>query len=108
MLGDVPDLGERFIFQGLLRLRLAVGPSSDSVAGFAVAARSDEWILLRARSTLLTCHLLIQAQPEQVSLATVMRYHRRLGAMAWTPVSAVHRRLAAGLLRDAAAKLART
>lgn len=102
MFGDTPSIAERFIFQGLLRLDLVPGPSRDTVAGFVITERSSEHIRLEAISTLLTCHLLVQVRTDGVSLATVMTYHRRSGHSIWTVVSAAHRRLAPGLLRDAA------
>ncbi|MGC5616160.1 nucleotide disphospho-sugar-binding domain-containing protein [Georgenia sp. Z1491] len=105
MLGDVPSLAERFIFQVLLRLRLARTATDETVAGFAIAERTGERVLLEADSPLLRCRLLVQVREHSVSLTTVMGYHRRRGRITWTLVSAVHRRLGPGLLREAAAKV---
>lgn len=102
MFGDTPSIAERFIFQVLLRLELSPFPSRDTIAGFIVAERTPERIRLEAVSTLLTCHLVVQVHTDGVSLATFMKYHRRAGRAVWTVVSAAHRRLAPGLLRDAA------
>lgn len=102
MFGDTPSIAEQFIFQVLLRLELAPAPSRDSVAGFVVAERTCEHIRLEAASTLLICHLVVQVHRSGVTLTTVMKYHRRAGRAVWTVVSAAHRRLAPGLLRDAA------
>ncbi|MFD1717746.1 hypothetical protein [Georgenia deserti] len=102
MFGDTPDAAERFIFRTLLRLRLAPGPSRDTVAGFVITDRAPESIRLMAHSPLLTTHLVIQVSVDGASLATVMDYHRRRGRVTWTVVSLVHRRLAPGLLREAA------
>ncbi|MFJ6656054.1 hypothetical protein ACIQNG_06770 [Streptomyces sp. NPDC091377] len=42
----------------------------------------------------------------RLSLATFLHYDRRLpGRAIWTPLSAVHRRLAPGLLRGAEARV---
>jgi hypothetical protein len=41
-----------------------------------------------------------------VSLATLLRYDRSLGRGVWPPLSAIHRRVVPGLLRDAAARVA--
>jgi hypothetical protein len=106
MFGDVPSAAERFIWRGLLGIRLSRGASPDTVAGWRIAARGGDWIRLEAASWFLTGNLLVRAAGGQVSLATFLRYDRLLGHAVWPPLSAVHRGLAPGLLRDAAAKLA--
>lgn len=40
-----------------------------------------------------------------MSLATFQRYDRRAGALVWSVLSAVHRRMAPGLLRAAEVKV---
>jgi hypothetical protein len=105
MFGDVPTAAERFIWRGLLGIRLNRGRSPDTVAGWRIAGRSEDWIRLEAASWFLTGNLLVQVADGQVSLGTFLRYDRRLGHLVWPPLSAVHRRLAPGLLRDAAAHL---
>ncbi|MFI0405678.1 hypothetical protein [Actinomadura sp. 3N508] len=105
MFGDVPTLAERFIWRALLGLRLAKGRSSDTVAGWRITGRGQDWIRLEAASWFLTGNLLVQAADGRVSLATFLRYDRTLGRLAWSPLSAVHRRLAPGLLHGAAAKI---
>ncbi|MGV9776925.1 hypothetical protein [Streptosporangium sp. NPDC003464] len=106
MFGDVPSAAERLIWRGLLGLRLSRGRSPDTVAGWLIAGRGEDWIRLEAASWFLTGNLLVQAADGRVSLGTFLRYDRRLGHSVWPPLSAVHRRLAPGLLRDAAAKTA--
>lgn len=103
MFGDVPALAERVIWRGLLGLRLAKGPSTDTVAGWRIAARGEDWIRLEAASWFLTDNLVVQVDDGRLSLGTFLRYDRRLGRTVWLPLSAVHRRLAPGLLRDAEA-----
>ncbi|WP_283138116.1 hypothetical protein [Rhizohabitans arisaemae] len=105
MFGDVPSLAELLIWRGLLGLRLSRGRSPDTVAGWRIAERGEDWIRLEAASWFLTGNLLVQAAEGRVSLGTFLYYDRRLGRSVWPPLSAVHRRLAPGLLRDAAAKL---
>lgn len=105
MFGDAPDPAARLIFHHLLRMRLAP-PSPDTIAGLRVAQRGGDWIRLEGGSSLLDCHLVVRTTADTVTLATVMRYRGRLGAAVWTVLSAVHRRLAAGLLRTAAATIA--
>ncbi|MFD0899979.1 DUF2867 domain-containing protein [Actinomadura sediminis] len=108
MFGDVPTLAERFIWRGLLGLRLARGRSPHTVAGWRIAERGKDWILLEAASWFMSDNLLVQTAEGRVSLSTFLRYDRLLGRAIWSPLSAVHRRLAPGLLRDATAKLRAT
>lgn len=105
MLGDVPGVGERFIWQGLLGLRLSRGRSPDTVAGWRVGGRGDGWIRLEAASWFLSGNLLVQADAGQLSLATLLRYDRPVGRVVWPPLAAVHRRLVPGLLRGAVARV---
>ncbi|MFB8138213.1 DUF2867 domain-containing protein [Streptomyces parvus] len=103
LFGDVPDPVERLIWQGLLGLRLSRGRSPGTVAGWRIAERGEDWIRLEAASWFLTGNLVVRAADGQVSLGTFLRYDHRLARAVWPPLSAVHRRLAPGLLRDAAA-----
>ncbi|GGP81924.1 DUF2867 domain-containing protein [Streptomyces sindenensis] len=103
LFGDVPDPVERLIWRGLLGLRLSRGRSPGTVAGWRIAERGEDWIRLEAASWFLTGNLVVRAADGQVSLGTFLRYDRRLARAVWPPLSAVHRRLAPGLLRDAAA-----
>ncbi|MFI0372095.1 hypothetical protein ACH35V_29900 [Actinomadura sp. 1N219] len=105
MFGDTPTLAERFIWRVLLGLRLAKGRSPDTVAGWQITGRGENWIRLEAASRSLTGNLLVQAADGRVSLATFIRYDRLPGRLLWSPLSAVHRRLAPGLLHEAAAKI---
>lgn len=105
MFGDVPTAGERLIWRGLLGLRLSEEKSEDTVAGWRITGRGADWLRLEARSEFLTGNLVARTTDGQVSLATFLRYRRALGRLVWPPLSAVHRGLAPGLLRDAAAKL---
>ena len=107
MFCDVPTVGERFIWQGLLQLRLVPGRSGSAVAGWQIAARGEDWIRLEARSWDMAVNLIVRATPSEVSLATLIRYDRLPASQVWTVLSAVHRRLAPGLLRAAAAAVVR-
>ncbi|GAA0984281.1 hypothetical protein GCM10009555_057710 [Acrocarpospora macrocephala] len=106
MFGDVPSAAEQLIWRVLLGFRLSLGRSPDTVAGWHIAERGEDWIRLEATSWFLTGNLLVQATDGQVSLGTFLRYDRRLGHSVWPPLSAVHRLLVPGVLRDAAAKIA--
>lgn len=107
LFGDVPTLGESLIWRGLLGIRLSRGRSAETVAGWQIADRGAGWIRLEAGSWFMTCNLIVRTTEDMVSLATVVRYERRLGRLVWPPSSAAHRRLVPGLLRDAAKLQAR-
>jgi hypothetical protein len=101
MFGDVPSAAERLIWQGFLGLRLSRERSPDTVGGWRIAGRGDDWIRLEAASWFLTGNLVVQAAEGRVSLGTFLRYDRCLGHAVWPPLSAVHRRLVPGVLGNA-------
>ena len=107
MFGNVPSLGERLIWRGLLGLRLARGRSPATVGGWRIGGRGADWIRLEVASGFLTCNLLVQTADGRVSLATFLHYDRWLGRRLWPPLSAIHRRLVPGVLRGAAERVAR-
>lgn len=105
MFGDVPTVAERFIWRGLLGLRLSRERSPDIVAGWRIGGRGEGWIRLEAASWFLTANLVVRATDGRVSLGTFLHYDRWLGRTLWPPLSAVHRRLAPRLLTTTAAIL---
>ncbi|GAB3716642.1 hypothetical protein GCM10028793_53960 [Nocardiopsis oceani] len=105
MFGDTPDFAARLIWRGFLGLRLSQGAAPDTVAGWRIAGRGRDWIRLEADSWFLNGNLVVRADGAGVSLGTFLHYRQALGRVVWPPLSALHRRLAPGLLRDAAAKL---
>jgi hypothetical protein len=107
MFGDVPSFTERVIWRGFLGLRLTTGRSPDTVAGWRITGRGEDWILLGAESWFLTGNLLVKQDAGQVSLVTFLRYDRSVGRAVWPPLSAVHRALVPGVLRAAAARIRR-
>ncbi|GAB3656265.1 hypothetical protein GCM10027589_15780 [Actinocorallia lasiicapitis] len=106
LFGDVPNPTEKLIWSGILRLRLHPGRSPHTVAGWRIAERDTTWIRLETTSPFLTCHLLIHTGEKHISLTTCLRYDKPLGRLLWSPLSAVHRRLAPALLRTAARRTA--
>ncbi|MFF8609571.1 hypothetical protein ACF06X_26990 [Streptomyces sp. NPDC015346] len=98
---DVAGLQGQFVWRILLGLRLKRRASPDHVAGWRIADRCDRGIRLEARSWMMTGNLVIHVEDEKVSLATIVRYDRPIAARVWSPLSAIHRRLAPDLLRDA-------
>ncbi|MEU5977589.1 hypothetical protein [Streptomyces sp. NPDC047315] len=105
MFGDLPSPTERFIWRGLLGLRLSGGPSPATVAGWRIAGRGEDWIRLEAASWFLAGNLVVHSPGGRVALGTFLHYRRHPGRALWPPLSAVHRRLAPGLLRDAEARV---
>jgi hypothetical protein len=106
MFGNVPSPAERLIWRGLLGLRLARGRSPDTVGGWRIGGRGADWIRLETASAALSCNLVVQTGDGRVSLATFLHYDRRLGRALWRALSAIHRRLVPGVLRDAATRAA--
>lgn len=105
MFGDEPSATERMIWAGFLNIRLISGKSADTVAGWQIADRCDDWIRLEARSWFMTWNLIVSVGPDTVSLATLSRHDRHPFGVIWTLLSRVHRRLVPGLLRGAAGKM---
>jgi hypothetical protein len=110
MFGDVPDLGERFIWSGLLGLELAPGRSPETVAGWRIAARGDGWLRLAAEGWFLAGNLVVRSlqRSGEVSLTTLLAYLRPPASLVWPPLSAVHRRLVPGVLERAERRVAAT
>jgi len=74
----------------------------------AITSRSTTSIRLEAESWFVAGNLVVHASEGRVSLGTFLRYDRALARAVWTPLAAVHRRVAPGLLRDAEAAILRT
>jgi hypothetical protein len=104
---DVAGLGGRFIWWGVLGLRLKARPSTERVGGWNIADRGEDWIRLEASSWFLTAHLVIRLDDGHLSIVTFIRYDRPIAALIWVPVTAVHRRLMLGLLRETARRVLR-
>lgn len=101
MFGDIPSAAERFIWRGLLGIRLSRGSSPHTVGGWRIAEQSERWIRLEAASWFLSANLVVRTSDGRVSLATLVRYERGVGRIVWPPLSAVHRLLIPGVLRAA-------
>lgn len=107
MFGDVPNLGEKFIWRVLLGLRLAPGRSPSTVAGWRVDGRGDDWIRLATRSWFMSANLVVSVADGEVALVTSIGYDRWPARVIWPPLSAAHRFLVPGVLRDARARISR-
>jgi len=101
MFGDIPSPTQRFIWRGLLGLRLSRGRSPHTVAGWSIAERGDHWIRLETGSWFMSAELVVRTSDGRVSLATFVRYERRLGSVVWPPLSAMHRLLIPRVIRTA-------
>jgi hypothetical protein len=90
-----------FVQRVFLGLRLQLRPSPDRLLGWKIAERGENWIRIEAASWFLTCHVVMHADEGVLSLASFIRYDRRLAAFVWPPVSLVHRQVALALVRSA-------
>jgi len=97
---DAADLGGQFIWRGVLGLRLVSRPATERVGGWKIADRGEDWIRLEACSWFLTAHLVLRVDDEHLSTGTFIRYDRPIAALIWGLLSAIHRRLMPGLLRQ--------
>ncbi len=99
----------RFIaWRMLLGLRLERRPAPGYIAGWRIVDRGETWIRIEARSWFMTANIVFQVDEGHVSFATLIRYDRRIAALVWTPVSAVHRRIAPDVLRGAVRRIDRS
>jgi hypothetical protein len=90
-----------FVQRVFLGLRLKLRPSPDRLLGWKIAERGENWIRIEAASWFLTGHVIMHADEGVLSLASFIRYDRRLAAFVWPPVSLVHRRVAIALVGSA-------
>jgi hypothetical protein len=105
MFGNVPGPGELFLWGVVLGLRLTRGRSPDTVAGWRIGGRGDDWIRLETASPAMTANLVVRASDGEVSLTTRLRYDRAPARLIWPPLSAVHRLLVPRVLRDATTRM---
>jgi len=94
-------LGGQFIWRVVLGLHLESTPTTERVGGWKIAECHERWIRLEAASRSLTAHIVIHVDAGEMSMATFLRYDRPFGAALWRTLSAVHRGLMPGLLRNA-------
>jgi len=90
-----------FVQRVFLGLRLKLQPSPDRLLGWKIAERGENWIRIEAASWFLTGHVVMYADEGVLSLASFIRYDRRLAAFVWPPVSLIHRQVALALVRSA-------
>ena len=106
-LEGISPLGRFLAWRMLLGLRLEPRPSPDHLAGWRIVDRGDDWIRMESDSWFLTANVIFHVDEDHVSFATLIRYDRPIARLVWTPVSAIHRRLAPGVVRSAVRRVAR-
>jgi hypothetical protein len=57
------------------------------VGGWKIGDRDDNWVRREVASWFLTAQIVVQVDPEQVSVATFIRYDRPMAAVIWPPLS---------------------
>ncbi len=85
---------QRFV----LGLRVELRRSPDLVLGWKIGASSDDYIRMETGSWLMTPHLILKVDEDQISVATLIRYDHPIAARVWPPVSLLHRRVGIALL----------
>src|SRR5215813_3694785 len=97
---EAAGLAGQFVWRVLCGLRLERRASPDHVGGWKIADRGDSWIRAEAASWFMTAHVVLKVDDGQLSVATFIRYDRPMAALVWPPLSAAHRFMMPGLLRQ--------
>jgi hypothetical protein len=90
-----------FVQRIFLGFRLELRRSPDHLLGWRIADRGEDWLRIETASWFLAASVVMHAGEGRLSLASFIRYERRLAAFVWPPVSVVHRRVALALARRA-------
>jgi hypothetical protein len=85
----------------VLGLRLGPRRSPDYILGWKIADRGDRWVRTEAASWMMTASLVFKVDEAELSVATSVRYDRRMAALVWPPISIVHRKVGLALMRRA-------
>jgi len=85
----------------VLGLRLGPRRSPDYILGWKIADRGDSWVRTEAASWMMTASLVFKVDEAELSVATSVRYDRRMAALVWPPISIVHRKVGLALMRRA-------
>ncbi|MGH8875801.1 MAG: hypothetical protein ACRD0P_00395 [Stackebrandtia sp.] len=99
--GDAAGRSGQFIWRVVLGLRLKRRTRPGQVAGWPIDGTGENWIRLRARSWMLIGQLVIRIEGDRVSMATVVRFRRRIGERVWNLLSGIHAKAAPEVLREA-------
>jgi len=85
----------------VLGLHLEPRSSPEHPLGWQIADRGDGWVRIEAASWFMTAHIVSQVDEGRRSLATFIRYDRRIVALVWPPMSILHRWVGLVILRRA-------
>ena len=99
--------GRYVVWRLVLRLNLALEPSSAQIAGWRIVDRGPTWIRTETRSWFMTAQIIFGTADDQVSFATCIRYDHAFGARLWPVVSITHRAIAPGFLESGMRRLRR-
>ena len=95
-------LGAALVQRAILGMPAGRRHGDKLMFGWRIADGGDNWVRLESSSGLLSGHIILHRDGQQVSGATFVRYNRRLAALIWPPVAVVHRWVARFLVRHAA------
>lgn len=90
IVGDVPNLPEKLIWQGVLRARLDHRRSADLIAGWRIAHREQHRIRLETTSPVMGLRVIITADDDQVTLTTCVRFDTLEGKARWKLIEPLH------------------
>jgi hypothetical protein len=85
----------------LLGLRLGPLRSPNYILGWKIAERGNDWVRIEATSWMMAASLVFKVDEVGLSVATFVRYDRRLAAVIWPPISIVHRKVGLAMMRHA-------
>ena len=103
--GGTPNRSQRFIWGGLLGLRLVREPSEATIAGWRIGGHGKDWIRLENSSWFMNANLLVQKIDGKVSLATLIQYTHWFARLWWPPLAIIHRFIVPRMLLKAAEKV---
>jgi hypothetical protein len=74
------------------------------VLGWKIMTSFPEFVILEARSRLMTAHNLLEVHDNKVAVTTFVRYEKRAGRWLWLAASQLHRLIVPRLLNRAASQ----
>jgi len=104
ILGDTPDISQKFIWTGLLGFPLQTKRSSETIAGWSVTGRGHDWIRIENRSWFLSANIICRTNGGKLFIATLLKYEHWFGKWWWAPLAIIHRGIMPGLLRKGMAR----
>jgi hypothetical protein len=99
--GNVPNIGHKFIWRGLLGFTLDLRRSPGTIAGIRVTGRGQDWIRMENSSWLLSANIICKTSAEEVSVITLIQYNHWFARLWWPLLAGIHRSIVPRLLRQA-------